>query len=144
MIRELKDKSVPANKANFWGRLECSSADQCLLSVTRMRVDGPGDEMPGDKVEAWEGVIYSGPSSPRSGGDDYFALLGTFPFEYGIWSMDEALNQQLEELRDSGQAVRIWGELHAGRPDWNATQIVVTQIELIEVDASLIPPTPSW
>jgi len=89
-------------------------------------------------------VIYNGPPGPRSGGDDYFALLGAMPFEYGIWAADEALLQQLESLRDSGQAVRIWGELHAGRMDWNASQIVVTRIELISADASTIPPAPNW
>ena len=144
MIQQMKDKNEPANKANFWGILDCTSADQCLLTVTRMRLDGPGAEEPGDKVEGWEGVIYSGPPGPRSGGEDYFTLLGVVPLEYGIWSMDDSLNQQLEELRDSGQDVRIWGELHTGRMDWNATQIVVTRIELIDVDTSQIPPAPNW
>ena len=66
------------------------------------------------------------------------------PFQYGVWAEDEALLQQLEDLRDSGQAVRIWGELFAGRMDWNAAQIVVTRFELIEADPADIPPTPNW
>jgi putative hemolysin len=143
-IQEMKDKSEPANKANFWGVLDCTSPDECLLTVSRMRKDGPGEEVPSDLIKGWEGVIYSGPPGPRSGGDDYFALLGDLPLQYGIDSLDESIRQQLEELRDSGQAVRIWGELHAGRMDWNATQIVVTEVELIEVDSSQIPPAPSW
>lgn len=134
MIQSLKDKSEPANKANFWGWLDCPSMDKCLLTVSKMRVDGPGDELPTDKIEGWEGIIYSGPSGIRSGGDDYIAVLGEYPFEYGIWSMDKSINQQLEELRDSGKVVRIWGDLYAGRPDWNATQIVVTQVEFAETD----------
>ena len=57
--------------------------------------------------------------------------------------MDDALRSQLESLRDTGQAIRIWGELYAGRMDWNAAQIVVTKIELIEVDPSMIPAPPN-
>jgi len=143
-IAALRDKPEPANKANFWGQLDCPSREKCLLSVSRMRIDGPGALSEPDQVEAWDGVIYSGPPGPRSGGDDYFALLGALPFEYGIWSADEALNRQLEALRDSGQAVRIWGELHTGRMDWNAAQIVVTRIELIDANAAAIPPAPNW
>lgn len=138
-ILSIRDKGEPNNHANFWGRLDCPSMDQCLLTVTQMRIDGPGD-FPVEPVEAWEGVIYSGPSEPHSGGDDYFALLGTLPFQYGIdASMDDALRQQIEALRDTGQPIRIWGELYAGRMDWNAAQIVVTQIEQIQADPSLIP-----
>lgn len=143
-IAAIRDKPEPANKANFWGQLDCPSRNECLLTVSRMRVDGPGAMPKPDLVEAWEGVIYSGPSGPHSGGDDYFALLGAMPFEYGIWAPDEALNTQLEALRDSGQAVRIWGELHAGRMDWNAAQIVVTRIEEIDINAAAIPPAPNW
>lgn len=143
-ITALRDKPEPANKANFWGQLDCPSRDECLLSVSRMRIDGPGALPEPDPVEAWEGVIYSGPPGPHSGGNDYFALLGAMPFEYGIWSADETLNQQLEALRDSGQALRIWGELHPGRMDWNAAQIVVTRIELIDANAAAIPPAPNW
>ncbi|MEJ2758320.1 MAG: DUF333 domain-containing protein [Anaerolineales bacterium] len=142
-IRAIRDKSAPSNHANFWGHLNCPSMDTCLLTVTSMRVDGPGD-FPVDPVEAWEGVIYSGPSEPHSGGDDYFALLGPLPFQYGIDSADEALRQQLEDLRDTGQPIRIWGEIYAGRMDWNATQIMVTKIEYIQADPSVIPAPPNW
>ncbi|MFN2144690.1 MAG: DUF333 domain-containing protein [Anaerolineales bacterium] len=134
LIQRLKDKPEPGNKANFWGSLDCPSMDQCLLTVSKMRVDGPGEELAPEVVEGWEGMIYDGPPGPRSGGDDYFALLGPYPFEYGIWSMDESINQQLESLRDTDQVVRIWGELYTGRMDWNATQIVVTRIEVASAD----------
>lgn len=137
-ITSIRDKSEPNNHANFWGHLNCPSMEECLLMVTAIRIDGPGD-FPVEPVEAWEGVIYSGPSEPHSGGDDYFTLLGTMPFQYGIDAHDDALRQQLEDLRDTNKPIRIWGELYAGRMDWNAAQIVVTQIELIQADSSLIP-----
>lgn len=141
-ILAMQDKSAPANHANFWGNLDCPSMDACLLTVTALRVDGPGD-FPVDPVEAWEGVIYSTSSEPHSGGDDYFTLLGPIPFQYGIDSMDDALRQQLEDLRDTGQPIRIWGEVYAGRMDWNAAQIVVTKIEWIQADPSAIPAPPN-
>ena len=143
-IIELQNKSEPGNKANFWGKLQCPSLENCLLTVTSMRVDGPGEFPPPDQIEAWEGVIYSGPPGPRSGGDDYFALLGQLSFQYGIDAVDEALKPIIEQFRDTGQAVRISGQLYAGRSDWNATQIMVTTIEPIEVDPGLIPPAPEW
>jgi hypothetical protein len=142
-ILAIRDKNEPANKANFWGQLSCPGLSECLLTVSAMRVDGPG-EMPEEPIEAWEGVIYSGPPGPRSGGDDYLALLGQIPFEYGLQGADEAISQQIENLRDSGQAVRISGVLHAGQLDWNAVQIMVTKIEPIEVDPAEIPSAPNW
>jgi len=143
-ITALRGKPEPGNKANFWGRLECPSLDQCLLTATDMRVDGPGETPLPDQIENWEGVIYSGPDGPRSGGDDYFALLGSLPFQYGLDSTDDALRRQIEQFRDGGQAVRISGLLYAARPDWNGTQLVVTAIEPIEVALGVIPAAPSW
>jgi putative hemolysin len=142
-IIAMKDQPEPANKANFWGRLDCPATDQCLLTVSKIRMDGPG-EILSEPITEWEGVIYSGPEGPRSGGDDYFALLGDMHFQYGIDSLDSTLQQQLEDLRDSGQVIRINGELFAGRMDWNAVQIMVTNIELIDADPTDIPAPPNW
>jgi hypothetical protein len=143
-ILALQDQPEPGNKANFWGRLDCPNLDECLLTATDLRVDGPNPAPLPDQIEGWDGVIYSGPPGPRSGGDDYFALLGILPFQYGLEGADDTIRQQIEQYRDSGQAVRISGELHAGRPDWNGTQLVVTSIEPIVVDPGLIPPPPEW
>jgi hypothetical protein len=49
-----------------------------------------------------------------------------------VWSEGPTLAAQLESLRDTGRALRIWGELTAGVPDANATQIVVTRIETLD------------
>lgn len=143
-ILGLRDKPMPNNKANFWGQLECETKDNCLLEVSKVRVDGPGELPAGEMVEGWEGVLYNGPAGPRSGGDDYFALLGQLPLQYGIDGVDEGIRLQLEELRDTGQAFKIWGQIFAGRMDWNAAQIIVSKIELIPADASEIPPAPKW
>jgi hypothetical protein len=137
-IVDLRDKVEPGKYAHFWGTLNCPALDYggCELVVTRLRVDGPGPFFDPDPVEGWEGTIHSGPPGPRSGGDDYLVLAGDFPMQYGIDSLDPTLAAQLESLRDTGTVIRVWGELTAGIPDWNGTQIQVTRIEIPE------PPKP--
>jgi hypothetical protein len=145
-IEALRDKSEPANKAHFWGVLTCGVDDYggCRLVVERLRPDGPGPITEPDIVKGWEGVVYAGPPGPRSGGDDYFALIGDHHVQYGIWSANETLEKQIEELRDSGIVIFIWGELVAGLPDWNGTQIQVTQINVVDKPSGPIPPPPEW
>lgn len=145
-IEALRDKSEPGNKAHFWGVLTCGVEDYggCRLVVERLRPDGPGPFFESDIVKGWEGVVYAGPPGPRSGGDDYFALVGDHHVQYGIWSEDEALSEQIEGLRDTNTVVYVWGELIAGVPDWNGTQIQVTQIDVVDRPSGPIPPPPEW
>jgi hypothetical protein len=110
--------------------------------VDRLRPDGPGAFFDPDRVQGWVGAICSGPKGPRSGGDDYLVLAGDRAVEYGIWAGDEAIQVQLESLRDSGTLVRVWGELIAGIPDWNGTQIQVSRIEVVEDAAGAVPAAP--
>lgn len=132
LILSIRDKEPPANYANFWGRLDCPNPEECLLTVTQIRLDGPGEFYEPDLVEAWEGTIITTQTEPGSGGDDCFVVSGLFEIGYGLWSEDEAVNQLIEEYKDSGQIVRIWGQLTAGIPDWNGTQIKVREIEIVE------------
>ncbi|MGB3714818.1 MAG: hypothetical protein WA996_10350 [Candidatus Promineifilaceae bacterium] len=136
----------PGKYAHFWGTLVCPRLDYggCELAVTRIRADGPGAFFEPDPVEGWEGVIYSGPPGPRSGGDDSFVLLGDLNIWYGIWSADTDINSQLESLRDSGTVIQVWGELIAGIPDWNGTQIQVSRLEVVENPSAALPPAPDW
>jgi hypothetical protein len=145
-IEALRDKSEPANRAHFWGVLTCGGEDYggCRLVVERLRPDGPGPIFEPDTVKGWEGVVYAGPPGPRSGGDDYFALVGDYHVQYGIWSEDEALRDQIEELRDTNTVIYVWGKLVTGIPDWNATQIQVTQIDEVDIPSGSIPPPPEW
>ena len=145
-IEALRDKGEPANKAHFWGVLTCGVEDYggCRLVVERLRPDGPGPFFEPDIVKGWEGVVYAGPPGPRSGGDDYFALVGDHHVQYGIWSEDEALSEQIEGLRDTNTVIYVWGELIAGVPDWNGTQIQVTQIDVVDQPSGSIPPPPEW
>jgi hypothetical protein len=132
-IVALRNKEEPGKYAHFWGTLNCPALDYggCELVVTRLRVDGPGPFFDPDPVEGWKGTIHSGPSGPRSGGDDYLVLVGDFPMQYGIDSLDPTLAAQLESLRDTGTVIRVWGELTVGIPDWNGTRIQVNRIEVV-------------
>jgi hypothetical protein len=129
---------------NIWGTLTCGVDDfnDCRILVERIRshMEMTSDEV----VEGWEGVIYDGPPGPRSGGDDYFALVGDFPVQFGIWAMDEGLRAELEALRDTQKVIRIWGTLVAGLPDWNLTQINVERYEFVDAPSGAVPPAPTW
>jgi putative hemolysin len=130
-IAALRDKPEPGRNAHFWGRVDCD-AGGCTLAVERIRVNGPGPFFPAERVEGWEGTLISMGAEPGSGPDDAFVLAGAWPLHYGVWSQDPELAAQLESLRDTGRSFHIWGELTAGVPDANATQIAVTRIEPLD------------
>jgi hypothetical protein len=142
-LQAVRDDNGPDGFVHLWGRLECNpgGVERCRLEVTRVR---RGTEITeAEPVNAWEGVIYARTGPPGSGGDDYFVLIGSWPIQYGIWAMDDGLREQLESLRDSGQVIRIWGEIVAGLPDWNGTQIRVTSFEVVDQSFDTIPPSPT-
>jgi len=145
-ILSIRDVEPPGRDAHFWGRLMCppENLDECLLTVSRMRVWGPGEFFEPEEVEGWVGVIYSGPPGPRSGGDDYFALAGPFNIQYGIHGADENIQAQIETVRDTGKPAAIWGQLTTGIPDWNSTQILVTQVQPISIELDGLAQPPQW
>jgi putative hemolysin len=133
--------------AHFWGALICENAGfnketefgGCVLDVTRLRVDGPGDFFAPDPVEGWAGVLVSLSSEPGSGGDDAFILDDpVFKVQYGLHTFDPAVAAQLNNLRDRHVRFYVWGELTCGIPDTGGCQIVVTRIESGK-DAALRP-----
>lgn len=133
-----------ADYVHVWGTLSCGVEDfnNCRLVVERLR---QGTEITEPQaIAGWEGVIYKSPPGPRSGGDDYFALVGDFPVQSGIWALDDSLRRELEALRDTGEVIRIWGDIVAGLPDWNGTQIQVERYEPVDVPSGALPPAPSW
>jgi hypothetical protein len=144
-IVALRDSEAPGKHAHFWGTLSCTTSDLsgCELVVNRLRPDGPGPFFDPDPVEGWEGTIYSGP--PGLQVDDYFVLVGDLNLWYGIWGADAALNNQLEDLRDTGTVIRVWGEVVAGGVmDGNGTQIQVSRFEVVENPSAALPPAPDW
>jgi hypothetical protein len=56
--------------------------------------------------------------------------------QYGIESLDPEIQEQIVALRDTGTTVYVWGTLHHNVPDYNASQIQVTRIEVPEAPVS--------
>ena len=128
-IAALRDKEPPNKYAHFWGTLRCGVDDYngCRLEVTHLRPDGPGPTFNPDPVEGWEGMVVT--NSAWAQIDDAFVLAGDYPVQYGIWSKDPALNEQLAGYRNSGTTLRVWGQVLCGVPDANGCQIQVNRLE---------------
>lgn len=143
-ITSLRDAEGQGEFINVWGSLDCSGEgfSGCMLTVTRLLYGASSESV--DEVDGWEGVIYSGSPVPGSGGDDYFALLGPYPVQYGIWSRDEVVLAGLETQRDTGSVIRVYGQMMSGVPDWNNTQIQVDRFEAVENPSGEIPAAPTY
>jgi len=129
-IERLRDKEEPERYAHFWGTFTCDVPDDggCQLVVTRLRPEGPGPSFEPEAVEGWEGTIVSNPRGTQF--DDYFALAGDFPVGYGIGSSNLTLAAQLEDLRDTQTAIRVWGQVTCPAIDSYGTHIKVNRIEI--------------
>jgi hypothetical protein len=128
-IQQLRDSG---SYANFWGTLTCDVPDYggCQLLVTRLDSSTPpGPRFDPDPVEGWQGQLFSVPGIAQF--DDYFVLDGPFPVRYGFRGADEALQAQLEDLRDTSATVRIWGEIQCAIPDVCGCQIRVERWEFV-------------
>ena len=78
----------------------------------------------------WWGVIKS--TQPGAQYDDYFERqdLGHTFINFGIDSLDQAIIDQIEALRDSGKIVHLYGTLFSNVPDYNGSQVQVDRIEV--------------
>jgi len=143
-IAGLRDAEGPGQYVNVWGELVCEGEglSGCLLTVDQLLYGS--QHAVTDVVDGWEGVIYSRSPLPGSGGDDYLALNGRYPLQYGIWARDEGVRAELEGLRDSGTVIRVYGQMLTGVPDWNNTQIQVERFETVEDSSGEIQPAPVY
>ena len=118
----------------FWGSLSCNVPDYggCQLLVREVKFGQILVEP--IAVDGWQGSVVCSHfnSTPSNVCRNAFALAGNFPVWYGLWSADPDILAQLENFRDSGQTVQIWGQLLAGVPDGNGTQIQVDRIDGID------------
>jgi putative hemolysin len=138
-IVELRDHTQPGKFAHFWGALTCDVPDYggCQVLVERLRVEGSGEFFDPDEVAGWEGHIlelfYDEPGAPQP--DDAFIPVGDYPVQYGIDSAvsvesgERDLNEVIFTLRESGEMLRIWGEVMCGVPDAGGCRIEVDKIE---------------
>lgn len=131
-IEELSGKEPPNQHAHFWGEVTCTSDSACTLEVSRLRPDGPGGLYSPDPVVGWQGSIHTNPAWAQI--DDAFQAAGRFPVHYGIWSDDPGVAQQIEELRNTGVEVLVWGQVQCGVMDANGCQIQVNHIERLTAE----------
>jgi putative hemolysin len=131
-IEDLRDAQGVQEYVHLWGTINCEVADYggCQLLVSDVRFGQfVSDPYP---VESWQGKIVCSHfnSSPDNQCGNAFMLAGDFPVWYGLWSSDPQIQAQFESLRDTEQVVQVWGEIVAGVPDVNGTQIRVNQITI--------------
>lgn len=82
-----------------------------------------------EELADWWGVIKR--TEPGSQYDDYFERqdMGQAIY-FGIDATDPAVQAQIEELRDSGKIVHLYGTLLSNVPDYNGSRIQVSRIEV--------------
>jgi putative hemolysin len=118
-------------------RGECGPAAQkspTSAMTAEATTDASGGYMPpgtSEEIADWWGVIKN--TQPGAQYDDYFERqdLGQI-INFGIDSMDPAVQAQIEALRDSGKIVHLYGTLFSNVPDYNGSQVQVDRIEVEE------------
>lgn len=134
-ILSLRDATEVKETALFWGSLTCGIPDYggCQLLVEQVHY---GQFQKQDEVADWKGTVVCSHFNAEADAPcgNAFVLAGDFPVQFGIWSRDPALLEQLNSIRDSGTQVKVWGELLAGIPDVNGTQIQVVRMDVIPED----------
>ena len=82
-----------------------------------------------EEIVNWWGYIRD--TAPGAQFDDYFERHDLGQVIYlGIDSLDPAVKTQIEDLRDSGKVVHLYGKLLSNVPDYNGSQIQVERIEV--------------
>ena len=97
-----------------------------------IQVDDPGSSTPPpEKISTWEGYIWSTEHGAQF--DDYFERtdLGQILF-FGIEPLDAEIQSKIVTLRDSGKKVRLEGTLYSNVIDYNGSQVLITQIEVLD------------
>ena len=125
----LRDQQGVDEYAHFWGQFTCGVADynNCQLIVDKIHRDGYIEE----NVVGWVGTVTA--HTFNGGLSHVFQLSGEVPMWYSLHaSQDPALQAQIENLRDTGAQVKIWGTLMVGVPDVNGLRIEPTRIEVLQ------------
>ena len=95
----------------------------------------PQATMAPDRVDGLLGILRSLPDTARY--DDYFSELRQ-NVQWGIAPANEAVESVMDQARDSGRAVRVWGRIERDVDDYSGARIVVERIEFTSP-----PPSPS-
>jgi hypothetical protein len=129
-IQGLRDATGVNETALFWGSLTCEIPDYggCQLLVEQVHY---GQFQKRDEVTAWQGAVACSHFNAEADAPcrNAFVLAGDFPVQFDIRSEDPAILEQLNSIRDTGTQVEVWGELLAGVPDVNGTQIQMVRMD---------------
>jgi len=146
LAAQLESLRDTGTTVRVWGQVTCGvlAAYGAEIQVTRLEIVGePPAPVPPpgpsptpvaswtEPVVDWWGEIVSYP--PGSQYDDYFQRQIVDGGQYGIESRDPEIQAHIVALRDTGTTVHVWGTLYHDVPDVNATQILVTRLEVQEI-----------
>jgi len=146
LAAQLESLRDTGTTVRVWGQVTCGvlAAYGAEIQVTRLQIVGePPAPVPPpgpsptpvaswtEPVVDWWGEIVSYP--PGSQYDDYFQRQIVDGGQYGIESQDPEIQARIVALRDTGTTVHVWGTLYHKVPDVNATQILVTRLEVQEI-----------
>lgn len=143
-IRSLRDAEGPAEYVHLWGALACTTDgipvedyNGCQLVVEKMQYGANYSE---EEITGWVGTIKG--TTFNSGSSYVFELSGDFPMWYSIYaSQDQALQAQLESLRDTAAVVQLDAKLLVGVPDVNGSRLEVTHLDVLEPGTQEQPET---
>jgi inhibitor of cysteine peptidase len=113
------------------GELTCDAAHpDCQIDAVRIVAADSSAVQPAVPVVGWSGTVHGASGEAR---ESYFQQTGRFPVQYGLQGATPELQMQLDEVRTTGQAIRIWGDLRTSVDDLHGTLIVVTQVSLAPI-----------
>jgi putative hemolysin len=90
-------------------------------------------------VVGWYGRVFSAPDGAQH--DDYLSLMPPGVGEVGLQGADDAVEAEIEGLRDSGTYAHFWGVLTCGVLDYGACQLVVDRLR-VDGPGPLFDPAP--
>lgn len=103
-------------------RGECEPGEEAEELVVEQTSMPPA----GQAVVGWGGWVISLPDDAQF--DDYLDLSPEGAGEVGLAGIDEAVEAQIVDLRDSGQYAHFWGTLNCGVPDYTGCQLIVIRL----------------
>jgi len=98
----------------------------------RLTIPGSQPGPVSDTVDGWVGAIVNLP--PGSQYTHYFERSDGQRF--GIGAVDDAVGRQIQELRWTGEQMRVWGTLRTDVPSYGGRYIAVERLEIVSGPAT--------
>ena len=98
----------------------------------RLTIPGSQPGPVSDRVDGWVGAIVNLPFGSQH--PHYFERSDGQRF--GIGAVDDAVGRQIQELRWTGEQMRVWGTLRTDVPSYGGQYIAVERLEIVSVPAT--------